>query len=338
MTPPTSAVQDIGQVLGTPSAGKKRCIAFRPGLRTAGVAAVSSLRAELLEPPSSLGVMTMSSRCACSLALVLSLAFAGLATAAENRGADKQASLGTKLDKLSLDDFRGKTHALSDYADSKVIVLAFLGVECPLCKMYGPRLEQLSKDYADRGVTILGIDSNRQDSLTEMAAYARQHGIQFPLLKDLNNTIADSLGAERTPEMIVLDRDRVVRYRGRIDDQYGFQSGTGYARPKVSRRDLVEAIDELLAGKPVSQPTSEAAGCLIGRVRPVKEQGGVTYSDQIAHLPESLRRMSSRRTDRSVHIDQLRGSRRLGGDDRGSRSRSADAPLACRPALRHVFE
>ncbi len=228
--------------------------------------------------------MTMSSRCACSLALAFSLAFSGLSTAAENRGADKQGSLGTKLDKLSLDDFRGKTHALADYADSKVIVLAFLGVECPLCKMYGPRLEQLSKEYADRGVTILGIDSNRQDSLTEMAAYARQHGIQFPLLKDLNNTIADSLGAERTPEVIVLDRDRKVCYRGRIDDQYGFQSGTGYARPKISRRDLVEAIDELLAGKPVSQPTSDAAGCLIGRVRPVKEQGVVTYSDQIARI------------------------------------------------------
>ena len=82
----------------------------------------------------------------------------------------------------------------------------------------------------------------------------------------------------------MLDQDRIVRYRGRIDDQYGFQSGTGYVRPKVSRRDLADAIDELLAGKAVSQPTTETAGCLIGRVRPVKEKGDVTYSDQIARI------------------------------------------------------
>jgi peroxiredoxin/mono/diheme cytochrome c family protein len=223
--------------------------------------------------------MIMSSRCASSLALALSFCLAQVALAAENNG-----SVGKKVENLSLADFRGKNHSLSDYGDSKLVVLAFVGVECPLCKMYGPRLEELSKEYGPKGVTFLGVDSNRQDSLTEMAAYARQHGIEFPLLKDLNNTIADAVGAERTPEVLVLDRDRVVRYRGRIDDQFGFQSGTGYVRPKISRRDLGHALDELLAGKDVSQPTSETAGCLIGRVRPVTGNGEVTYSDQIARI------------------------------------------------------
>ena len=221
----------------------------------------------------------MSSRCALSLALALSFCLAPIA-----RGAESRSSVGTKVDKLSLADFRGKTHALTDYSDSKLIVLAFLGVECPLCKMYGPRLEELNKQYGPQGVTFLGIDSNRQDSLTEMAAYARQHGVEFPLLKDLNNAIADTVGAERTPEVFVLDKNRVVRYHGRIDDQYGFQSGTGYARPKIGRRDLGEALDELLAGKDVSQPMSETAGCLIGRVRPVTGKGDVTYSNQIARI------------------------------------------------------
>ena len=221
----------------------------------------------------------MSSRCALSLALALSFCMVRPAAAVENRG-----SIGTKVDSLSLADFRGKTHELADYGDSKVVVLAFLGVECPLCKMYGPRLAELQKEYGPKGVTFLGIDSNRQDSLTEMAAYARQHGIEFPVLKDLNNAIADTVAAERTPEVVVLDADRVVRYRGRIDDQYGFQSGTGYARPKITRRDLCEALDELLAAKTVSEPTTETAGCLIGRVRPVAEKSDVTYSDQIARI------------------------------------------------------
>jgi len=192
--------------------------------------------------------------------------------------------IGTKVADFKLEDYRGKEHALADYIDSKVIVLAVLGVECPLCKLYGPRLQELSKQYADKGVTFLGVDANRQDSLAEIAAYARQHGIEFPLLKDMNNKVADAVGALRTPEVVVLDADRKVQYRGRIDDQFGFQSGTGYSRPKVSEHNLTKAVDELLAGKAVSQPSVEAVGCLIGRVRPVNDKSEVTYSNQIARL------------------------------------------------------
>ena len=69
--------------------------------------------------------------------------------------------------------------------------------------------------------------------------------------------MADAFAAARTPEVFVLDKDRVVRYWGRIDDQYGFADGLGYQRPAPSRNDLVEAVEELLAGKPVSVPTTE---------------------------------------------------------------------------------
>ncbi len=221
----------------------------------------------------------MYSRCALPVALALSVCLSTVARGEENRRA-----IGQKVDTLSMNDFRGKQHSLDDYKQSKLIVLGMVGVECPLCKLYGPRLEELAKEYGSKGVTFLGIDSNRQDSLTELAAYGRQHGIEFPLLKDLNNTLADAVAAERTPEVFVLDQDRVVRYRGRIDDQYGFQSGTGYAKPKISHRDLCDALDQLLAGKEVAEPVTESAGCLIGRVRPVKEESDVTYSDQIARI------------------------------------------------------
>ena len=74
-------------------------------------------------------------------------------------------------------------------------MLAFLGTECPLAKLYGPRLAELQKKYADKGVQFLGVNSNRQDAITEIAAYARVHHIDFPILKDLNNKLADQLGA-----------------------------------------------------------------------------------------------------------------------------------------------
>jgi hypothetical protein len=103
-------------------------------------------------------------------------------------------------------------------------------------------------------------------------------------LKDLENKIADAFGATRTPQVFVLDQDRVIRYQGRIDDQYGFGSGVGYAQPKLRSRDLGNAIDELLAGKEVSVALTEAKGCIIGRVRTANDDSPVTYSNQVARV------------------------------------------------------
>ncbi len=120
--------------------------------------------------------------------------------------------------------------------------------------------------------------------MTELAQYAKEHGVEFPLLKDLNNTLADVVGAARVPQVFVLDKDRAVCYAGRIDDQYGFDTGSGYAKTKTKSHDLVAAVDELLAGKAVSKPSTDAIGCLIGRVREVQAGSDVTYSNQIARI------------------------------------------------------
>ncbi len=193
-------------------------------------------------------------------------------------------SIGQAVENFSLQDFRGKVHALDDYTDSECVVIAFLGVECPLARLYAPRLQQLADEYADQGVTFIGIDPNSQDSLTELASYARRHGVEFPLLKDTGNLIADSLGVERVPEVYVLDANRVVRYCGRVDDQYGLGSSTGYAKLEVRRRHLAVAIDEVLAGSDVQVPHTEPHGCLIGRARVADESSEVTYSNQIARI------------------------------------------------------
>jgi hypothetical protein len=129
-------------------------------------------------------------------------------------------------------------------------------------------------------VAFVGINSNQQDSLSELAAYAKTHGINFPLLKDVGNVVADQFGAVRTPEVFLLDKDRVVRYWGRIDDQYV----VGRQRQAATREDLVTAINELLAGKPVSQPVTEAPGCRIGRVHKAQADAQITFTKHIAPL------------------------------------------------------
>ena len=204
------------------------------------------------------------------------------------RGAD-QDPIGKQIDNFSLPDFRGKVHSLGDYKDSKAVVVAFIGIECPLAKLYVSRLESLAEQLGGQGVTVIAIDSNRQDSMTELAGFAARHKLTIPLLKDPDNKVADLFDAKRTPEAYVLDAEGVVRYYGRIDDQYGQHLGENgkrisYQLTEPRRRDLLIAVEETLAGKQVSQPLTEVVGCLIGRVPQVAPQGEITFAKHISRI------------------------------------------------------
>ncbi len=188
--------------------------------------------------------------------------------------------LGATIEDFTLPNHLGKDHALADVAGDKLTVVAFLGTECPLAKLYAGRLQKIADEYADRGVAVVAVISNVQDSLTEIAAYVRRHELSYPVLRDQRNAAADQFAAERTPTVFVLDRDRVVRYAGRVDDQYV----VGIVRDKPTREDLKAALDELLAGKEVVTPTTDALGCLIGRVREATGDDAVTYARDIAPI------------------------------------------------------
>ncbi len=194
------------------------------------------------------------------------------------------AETGGHIDPFTLPDFHGRNRSLDELVDKPLVVVAFLGTECPLSRQYAPRLQEMSEAYAERGVAFIGIDSNQQDSLSDLLAFSQHQGIKFPLLKDRDSAVADQFGAVRNPEVFVLDKGRTIRYRGRIDDQFGLGSSSGYARPKVQNRDLAVALDELLAGKSVSQPTTQATGCLIGRKTKTEPRGDVTYTKHVAAL------------------------------------------------------
>jgi len=200
-----------------------------------------------------------------------------VAGAGEN---DRPSPIGRRVEDFVLKDFYGKSHALADYKQKKILVLAFLGTECPLVKLYAPRLAEMQRKYAENSVQFLGINANRQDTITEIASYARTYQIGFPILKDLSNKLADRLGAVRTPEIFVLGPDRVIRYHGRIDDQYG----VGYQRQAAVQTFLQSALDELLAGKPVTKSETPVVGCFIGRVHSPDASAKITYSNQVVRI------------------------------------------------------
>ena len=181
---------------------------------------------------------------------------------------------------FSLKDVSRHEVALADFNDKKAVVIVFTGTECPVNNYYMPRLKQLHGKYAVKGVQFLAINSNPQDSAEKVADHAKHEDLPFPVLKDADQKVADLLRAERTPEVVLLDSRRTICYRGRIDDQYG----VGFRRAQPTRRDLVEALDEVLAGKPVSMARTQVAGCLIARPKKTAVTGKITYANQIARL------------------------------------------------------
>jgi peroxiredoxin len=181
---------------------------------------------------------------------------------------------------LQLADYHGQTVRFEDYDDAPYLVIAFLGTECPLARLYAPRLSELSRQYEGRGVAFVGSASNVQDHLSKVAVYAQQHGINFPIVLDSQQQLADLLAARRTPEVVVLDADRKIRYRGRIDDQYA----VGVQRSTAQSEYLAAALDALLAGQEVPLTETEPVGCLIGRRRTVQPQGSITYSRHVADI------------------------------------------------------
>jgi peroxiredoxin len=174
----------------------------------------------------------------------------------------------------------GRPVSLADLKDSKVVVVVFVGTECPISNAYMPRLAELHREFAGRGVAFLAVNANSQDTPARVAAHAARHELPFPVLKDAGNAVADLFGAARTPEAFVLDGERVVRYRGRIDDQYG----VGFARPGPTRRDLAVALEEVLSGRVVTTAATEAPGCRIARLVKPKQEARVTYAGEVSRI------------------------------------------------------
>ena len=169
--------------------------------------------------------------------------------------------------------------ALPDKAAATVV--CFLGTECPLARLYAPRLQKIADQYAAKGVVFIGVDSNLQDTLAEVQQFRQSNNIRFPIGMDYDQKVAESLGATRTPEVFVLDARRAVRYQGRIDDQYL----PGVVKPQATVTELVEALEAVLNNEPLRVTHTQSIGCLIGRPkRNTESKSAVTYTSSIARI------------------------------------------------------
>jgi peroxiredoxin len=168
-----------------------------------------------------------------------------------------QADEPKKIENFTLEDVNGVRHALTDFAKYKAVVLMFISTQCPVSNGYNTRMAALYDDYREKGVEFLGINSNKAESVEDIRNHAKEHGFRFTILKDPGNKIADRLQASVTPEIYVVNPELDLLYHGRIDDN---SRGTN-----ITSQDLRKALDEILAGKPVSVIRTKAFGCSIKR-------------------------------------------------------------------------
>jgi hypothetical protein len=145
----------------------------------------------------------------------------------------------------------------------KANVLLFVQTDCPISNSYAPEIQRICRAYESKGVSCsLAYEDVRVD-----AAAVRRHMKDFaytgvPATIDDSRALADRARATITPAALVIDARGAVRYRGRIDNLY---ASLGKRRQNVTEHDLTDALDAILAGKPVPKPETEALGCFITR-------------------------------------------------------------------------
>lgn len=201
----------------------------------------------------------MKSKVSLLLACLVIAVGAAVATSGRATSGDTPAApaIGAVIEDFTLPDTDGKDHSLASLKGKNGSVLIFISVQCPVSNAYNERMEKLAQDFAARGVAVIGINANVTEPAAAVKAHAAEHHLSFPILKDQNDKIADMLGATKTPEAYLLDSNNKLLYHGRVDNS---KEVTG-----VSSSELREAIESMLAGKPIEKTTAMAFGCTIKR-------------------------------------------------------------------------
>ena len=166
-------------------------------------------------------------------------------------------AVGAVAPDFTLPDADGRAHSLASLKGKSGTLILFIATQCPVSNAYNARMQKLADDYRARGVNVVGINSNVAEPAAEVKQHAADKGLTFTILKDAGNQIADRLDAQVTPEAYLLDAAGKLVYRGRIDN-----SRYGYVITSTELRDAIEAV---LAGKPVEKAEVKAFGCSIKR-------------------------------------------------------------------------
>lgn len=171
-------------------------------------------------------------------------------------------ALGTRIPSFRLPDLAGVMRSPEEFATAPALLVAFICPHCPFAQHIRQGFAGFAKEYQERGLVVLGINSNDEeafpeDGLAGMRDEAARAGYTFPYLRDASQRVAQDFRAACTPDLFLFDRDRRLAYRGQFDD----------SRPRngkpVDGADLRAAADAVLAGRPAPDIQKPSIGCNI---------------------------------------------------------------------------
>jgi peroxiredoxin len=171
---------------------------------------------------------------------------------------------GAAMPPLRLHDTQGSTHTSAEWSKAKAVLLFFVTTDCPVGNSYVPEMNRIHDAYAGRGVLVWAVQADASVAEPAVAKYAAEYRYGFPLVLDPRQDLVNLSGATITPQAAVLAPDGRVLYLGRIDNRV---EDFGKQRPQATQNDLRVALDEVLAGRPVTHPHTKSIGCAINRVK-----------------------------------------------------------------------
>jgi hypothetical protein len=194
--------------------------------------------------------------------------------------------IGDKVGPMTFTDIRFLPRSLSDLSSKqdrvpeRAFVMVFTNTTCPLVQRYLPRLKALDEEFRDQGVQFVAVNVGPEDSVFDMATQAVEFDVPFLFVKDVDGSCVAACGVDRTPEVVVIDADHRLRYRGRIDNSYRL----GGATPGPTTSELRDAIVSLLAGDEIAVSETPVDGCLITRASALPPSTKYTYAEHVAPI------------------------------------------------------
>ena len=192
--------------------------------------------------------------------------------------------VGRLMADLSFTDLNGKSGKLSDFKNSKALVIAFTSTSCPLTKKYAPTLARLEKEFSPKGVAFLLVNPTATDSFDSIKTVRQDNGLASRYVHDHDGKFTGALGAQTTTEVFVLDAARTLAFRGAVDDQYGL----GYSLAAPRQNYLKDALTAVLAGQAPTVAATEAPGCVLEREKSTRPLANdITYHNRISRLVQN---------------------------------------------------
>jgi len=189
-------------------------------------------------------------------------------------------AVGDEVAHFTFKDIRYLPRTMKEMGEADYYVLAFVSSTCPVAQRYLPYLDELYQEYKDDNVLFIGVNVEGHEGIMDASRMAIEYDLSFPVVKDYDGSAVKAIGATRTPEIAIVDKDGVLQYRGRVDDQYRLSG----VKPEPSNEELKAVLNALTAGQEVPVKETPVDGCEITLWEPPAPSSELTYADDIARI------------------------------------------------------